>query len=131
MNSFGRPWNSCMDRFWQLGVGKGSATLQQFYCDCCHQSFITLTFLMIGCDECHPASPSTRSLAQVEGNSDYKVNRFNDVMAYKHIIILQKDISNACSTYFLIPSHLTLELYLIGDNDMEKVTQICNKIHGA
>jgi len=66
----------------------------------------------------------------LQNNAVELITRTNHLTVYEHIIFVHSDDNDAYSIYFFVPSQRTLDLYLIGQNNMETVTRICNTIHG-
>jgi hypothetical protein len=53
----------------------------------------------------------------------------DNVFAYEHIMIVHQESSDACSIYFVTPFNRRIELFLVGDNDMDQVEVIYSRIH--
>ena len=66
----------------------------------------------------------------LERNAINLILRIEDMLTYEHIIFVHPDENEAFSIYYFVPSKRTLDLYFIGQNNMQTVDRICNTIMG-
>ena len=64
----------------------------------------------------------------LQNNAMELIMRTHDLSSYEHIIFVHPDDNDSFTIYYFVPSQRSLDLYIIGHNNMESITRICNTI---
>lgn len=66
----------------------------------------------------------------LERNASELIVSINNLITYEHIMIIHTNSDEAFSIYFFVPSRRTIDVYFIGEKNMDIATRICNTLHG-
>ena len=66
----------------------------------------------------------------LQNNASTLITAIDDMSNYEHIIFVDTGDNATFSIYYFVPAQCTIDIYSIGQNNMDTVTRICNTIHG-
>ena len=66
----------------------------------------------------------------LQNNASALITAIDDMSNYEHIMFVDWGENEAFSIYYFVPAQCTIDIYCIGQNDMDTITRICNTIHG-
>ena len=66
----------------------------------------------------------------LERNASEILASITNLITYEHILIIHTNSDESFSIYFFVPSRRTIDVYFIGEKNMDIATRICNALHG-